>query len=198
MAAVDVNRIFQYAMEDKVEELQAEILEDGVLKKEIKLRNLGLSGPLLARLLRDACGHNATSVVRFLASTVDKHMLNHQGYYSLPSSPGPYIEPYGCALHAAVNRGSAKCLQYLLDAGADTYVTDRYGRTPLHHASERGHIDCMRHLLDSKANPYQRDADKRTPLHYATIENKADCVLHLLRAGANPDQEDKAGYGTDI
>ena len=41
---------------------------------------------LQAKLLKDACSHKATSVVKFLASTVDKHMLNHQGYYSLPLS----------------------------------------------------------------------------------------------------------------
>ena len=31
---------------------------------------------------------------------------------------------YGSALHAAANGGSAKCLQYLLDAGAYPNVTD--------------------------------------------------------------------------
>ena len=32
---------------------------------------------------------------------------------------------YGSALHAAANRGSVKCLQYLLDADAAPNVTDR-------------------------------------------------------------------------
>ncbi|XP_065193041.1 ankyrin repeat domain-containing protein 23-like [Sycon ciliatum] len=195
MAPVNVERILLYAWQDRVEDLKAEILEGGVLKEEVKLQKDDIGGPFLALLLKSACFHNATSVVKFLASTVDKHMLNHHGHYRIPHSIRKY---HGSALHAAVDRRSAKCLQYLLDAGADPNVTDEYGKTPLHYASELGHIDCMRHLLDSKANPNQPDKDKRTPLHYATIENKADCVLHLLQAGANPDQGDKAGYGTAI
>ena len=54
MAAVNVKRIFQYAREDKVEELQAEILEDGVLKEEIKF-NFDWSGPLLVCRTLELC-----------------------------------------------------------------------------------------------------------------------------------------------
>ncbi|XP_065193071.1 uncharacterized protein LOC135824268 [Sycon ciliatum] len=192
MAAVNDSQILRYAREDKVEAFKAEILEGGVLKKEIKLRKTRYGDPLLARFLKDACSHNATSVVKFLASTVDKYLVNHEGHYSYPLPTGSTIT-YGSALHAAGNQGSVNCVQYLLDAGADPNVTDRLGKTPLHYASERGRTGCMRHLLDSKANPNQPDNDKRTPLHYATIENKADCVLHLLQAGANPDQGDERG-----
>ncbi|XP_065193048.1 ankyrin repeat, PH and SEC7 domain containing protein secG-like [Sycon ciliatum] len=191
MAAVNVERIYRYAREDKVEELKAEILEDGVLKEEIKCHTGTRGDPLLARLLKDACSHNATSVVKFLASTVDKHMLNHLGYYSFTLSTGVLIEHYGCALHEAVDRHSVKCLQYLLDAGADTNVTDHRGKTPLHFASERGHIDCMRHLLDSKANPNQPDERGKTPLQYASELGHIDCMRHLLDSKANPNQPDK-------
>ena len=56
MAWVNVDRILRYARGDEVEELQAEILEDGVLKEEIKFRTDDWSGgPLLVCRTLELC-----------------------------------------------------------------------------------------------------------------------------------------------
>ncbi|XP_065193843.1 ankyrin repeat and SOCS box protein 13-like [Sycon ciliatum] len=155
MAPVIGSQVLRYARQDNLEDLKAKILEGGVFKEEVKLHKDGNDNPLLAMLLKDACSHKATSVVKFLASTVDKHMLNHQGYYSLPTVST--IPHYGSALHAAVSRGSVDCLRYLLDAGAHTNVTDLNRRTPLHDATMKNQADCVLHLLQAGANPDERD-----------------------------------------
>ncbi|XP_065194179.1 uncharacterized protein LOC135825370 [Sycon ciliatum] len=124
MAAVNVSKLLRYTWEDKVEDLKAAIVEGGVLKKEIKLQKDARGDPLLATLLRIACNMNATSVVKFLASIVDRNVLNCAGEVRWRAHTGQYKTVYGSALHAATDRGSVKCLQYLLDAGADTNVTD--------------------------------------------------------------------------
>ena len=55
MAALRVDWILWYAKEDKVEELQAEILEDGVLKEEIKFQPDAWREPLLVCRTLELC-----------------------------------------------------------------------------------------------------------------------------------------------
>ena len=40
----------------------------------------------------------------------------------------------------------------LLDAGADVYVSDRNGQTPVHEASEKGRVDAVGALMRAGAN----------------------------------------------
>jgi len=51
----------------------------------------------------------------------------------------------------ASRRGYVAVVELLLDAGADTDIQDKKGRTALMFAADRGHIDTVRRLVDTGA-----------------------------------------------
>jgi ankyrin repeat protein len=79
-----------------------------------------------------------------------------------------------------------RCVQLLLEAGADPGQAARDGMTPLHAGSEGGSVACVEALLAAGAALEAADAAGRTPLAGAAAGRSPHprCVLHLLARGA--------------
>ena len=80
----------------------------------------------------------------------------------------------------AAKLGYDDVLEAVLDAGADTSVQDRDGRTALHHAGSEGNTSCTSLLLLRGAPPCIQDLSGETPLHLAChFGRKLDVTLML-------------------
>jgi len=100
-------------------------------------------------------------------------------------------------LGAASLNGSLKCVQLLLEAGAETdkghkdkdQGTTDNGATPLYIAALQGHLEVVRFLLESGANKDQGTTDNgATPLYIAALQGHLEVVRFLVASGANKDQ----------
>ncbi|XP_035773671.1 transient receptor potential channel pyrexia-like [Anopheles albimanus] len=90
------------------------------------------------------------------------------------------------ALHYAVMRNSKRCVEYLLQHGANPNTPQVYTQTPLHVAAALGYADCMALLLAHGADARSQFGQKKiTALHLAASENYLECVRLLVAAGAN-------------
>jgi ankyrin repeat protein len=118
---------------------------------------------------------------------------------------------------------SAKCVEHLIEAGADIHALDAGDRTPLHLAAEAGNVVEARILLANGAwvngcsrshetplhvtasaevaallieNGALLDAENdfgRTPLDRAVCFGRVDCVAVLIDAGADIEARDVLG-----
>jgi len=80
--------------------------------------------------------------------------------------------PWACKewepLHLAAQKGLAKMMQALVQAGANPNKRDFWGLTPLHYAARSGSTDCVRILLQAGANALARTNNKEIPRDCAT------------------------------
>lgn len=95
----------------------------------------------------------------------------------------------GTALQDAFH-DDPRCLELLLEAGANPNVADNRGFTPLHYASG-GFPDCVRILLHAGANPHAPATTGALPFHVAvagghpaTWDINSMCARALVRGGA--------------
>lgn len=102
------------------------------------------------------------------------------------------------ALMAAVERGSADHVAYLLRAGLDAVAVDVRGRTALHYAA-RGSGDEMEYrdkagfLLRAGATVDVPDNNGETPLIAAVAVSNHNMIDFLLDQGADPKRSNAAG-----
>lgn len=90
------------------------------------------------------------------------------------------------ALHLAVEKNAIKCVQLLLQYGANPNTPEMYTEAPLHIAAEMGFAECLKALLDHGADVRAQMGHKRnTALHLAADDDFVDCIKLLLDAGAN-------------
>jgi len=135
-------------------------------------------GEACARLFEAAEQGDADTVERILAGRPSlADAINDQGTSSL---------------HVAAERGHARVVDVLLDAGLDPNLRDRQGRTPLHRAdSSAAACPATERLLARGAEVNARDDRGWTPLHAAW--NAPAKVQALLRAGADRDATNREG-----
>eukprot|EP00752_Nemacystus_decipiens_P002437 g2294.t1 len=91
------------------------------------------------------------------------------------------------ALHVAAAHGAEGSSRALMFAGADPFLLNSEGNTPLHLAAREGHDGVVSDLLlrvdvDVKGNR------ENTPLHFAAEAGRVSCVSTLLLGGAEKDQ----------
>ncbi|XP_062114644.1 ankyrin repeat domain-containing protein 2A-like [Humulus lupulus] len=75
---------------------------------------------------------------------------------------------------------TVKCVQVLIEFGADVHVENYYKDTPLHCASENGKEECVALLLENGASVTSKNLDDKTPICIARRENH-DHILKLLK-----------------
>src|SRR5262249_39948985 len=119
----------------------------------------------------------------------------------LTSEPRVQYRPTGglTPLLYAARGGCRRCVEALLQAGADIDLPNPDGMTPLMMAIDNSHYELGRYLLDHGANPHTWDWWGRTPL-YVVVNMRGgpdsnpgprepeslDLVHALLNAGVDP------------
>lgn len=88
-------------------------------------------------------------------------------------------------LHAAAVSSNSKCLQVLINAGAD--INKQCGqrgenKTALHFCAELGYESNVQTLLDAQASFTVRDTNELTALDLARRNGHEDCVRTLQAA----------------
>ncbi|KAF8105019.1 hypothetical protein N665_0164s0034 [Sinapis alba] len=133
--------------------------------------------------LHDAC-HSAETM---------ELILNNGGDADLEAENTSGERP----LHYASCNNSLRCVQLLVERGAQVDVLTEAGNTPLLIAIEtRGNVDIVDYLLDHGANPNgQADVDGSTPLHLACkiIYGSTPFVQVLISSGAFVNAVDNVG-----
>uniref|UniRef100_UPI003AAD9DCE serine/threonine-protein phosphatase 6 regulatory ankyrin repeat subunit C isoform X1 n=2 Tax=Centroberyx gerrardi TaxID=166262 RepID=UPI003AAD9DCE len=101
------------------------------------------------------------------------------------------------ALHLAVQRGFARCVEVLLKHQAScTLKEHKHKWTPLHAAAAEGQMDCLLILVNKEETADiidSIDEQGQTALMLAALGSHTDCVHILLEKGAEADAADKKG-----
>ena len=97
------------------------------------------------------------------------------------------------ALDIAAMKGSAECVEALLDAGADPQSKSANGYTSLSWAAANGHSIVVQVILNTGAAFETPDTDGKTPLILAAQLGYEDVVKRLLAAGATLNCVDSKG-----
>ena len=90
------------------------------------------------------------------------------------------------ALVYAIMSGGAKCIDLLIENGADLNIADKEGKTPVMIALEQGRIDLANILIDRGAKLEVKDKDGKTALMLAVKEGELETVKFLIKKGADP------------
>lgn len=97
-------------------------------------------------------------------------------------------------------RCKATVAEYLIQRGAEVFLADNYGRTPLHRAAQSGCETMVQLLLRTRAKHKLDQPDLHlhaTPLHFAvqgySSQGSARVVEILADKGANVNHQDKSG-----
>ncbi|XP_059507652.1 ankyrin repeat domain-containing protein 53 [Stegostoma tigrinum] len=95
-----------------------------------------------------------------------------------------FANPNGWSpIHLILNKEcrfrALKCLQYLLQIGADPNVQTHQGLTPLHQAAEIGLLDCVMALVRAGAKVKAKDSRGHRPIDLAKIYGHHRCARYL-------------------
>ena len=96
----------------------------------------------------------------------------------------------------AAEKGNSKCIDLLLDVGADVNARSSTGETPLLLATKKRYkmsSQALRSLINAGAVVNAIDRDQNTALHFAASVDHFDAVKVLLLAGAHVNKVDKTG-----
>ncbi|MCE9506697.1 MAG: ankyrin repeat domain-containing protein [Alphaproteobacteria bacterium] len=133
--------------------------------------------------LEDAVSFNKPEMVDLLA--------RHGGYV-----PGAAINGWSL-LHRACEKGRARTVEVLLNAGANCNETTENGSTPLLIAVVRGHTEVVKVLLQFQAaletmNEHfvKTDAKKRTAFQLAVDRGQAELIEAMIEKGADVNRKD--------
>lgn len=100
------------------------------------------------------------------------------------------------ALHHAASARSFDCIQVLMDAGANVFITADQNSTALHLAAGSSSVRgrrCMEMLLHAGLSLDEKNDDDWNVLHFAAYSGHPKTVEHLLQEGFDPSAEDTSG-----
>ncbi|KAL2178339.1 ankyrin repeat-containing domain protein [Thermothelomyces heterothallicus CBS 202.75] len=86
------------------------------------------------------------------------------------------------AVHEASLYGYNKCVEALLEHGADPDIADKLKRTALHTAARKGHTETVRVLLRFTKQPSLLDRQSWSPLFCACLSKDEESALLILDA----------------
>ena len=94
---------------------------------------------------------------------------------------------------------NALCVKYLVEAGADLDVLDKFGSTALMNAAEAGVFNSVKYLTERMSVPSRNQAryDGTTALTIAASNNSSEhtsCLKCLVEAGADVNVQNEPGY----
>ncbi|MDP9242584.1 MAG: ankyrin repeat domain-containing protein [Actinomycetota bacterium] len=125
-------------------------------------------------------GFSALHLAAFFAQpSVAQLLVDRDADVNVEADNSSHVQP----LHSAVAGRDVRCVQILLDAGANVDGRQHGGWTALMAASEHGDLEVVRSLLAVGADPSLRSDDGRSSLDFAEAEGHAE-VLSALRAAA--------------
>ncbi len=84
-----------------------------------------------------------------------------------------------------------RCVELLINAGADIDAKDDDDWTPLHSAAAYGNVNCLEALLANGAGVNAEEKNDYSPLHIAALNGKINCLEVLLANGADANAEDE-------
>ncbi|KAF7227721.1 ankyrin repeat and SOCS box protein 12 [Nothobranchius furzeri] len=136
----------------------------------------------LCRALNNAVSSDDVSLLSQLLS-----QENYRMYMNTPSGWGVPVTP----LRAAAALGHLRCLELLLEHGAEVDVLDVKAQTPLFTAVSGKHLDCVVALLKAGADPNGSQYNNCSPVLTAAREGDVDVLRELLLFGAKVDVRPK-------
>ena len=95
------------------------------------------------------------------------------------------------ALKLAARKGLERCVEILLNHGADPNIPDNESYLPLHNAV--GNQDVVKLLINPTININSKTQEEETPLYLAVDHGSVDCAFILLEHGADPNIANKEG-----
>ncbi len=96
-------------------------------------------------------------------------------------------------LHHAVFRGNVEICKILINAGANVYVCDKFGKTPLHFAIQKGYSEIANMILDvSHPLDYPKIA-KLTLMQTAATNGHPGLIRRLAKMGTNVNDRNSIG-----
>ncbi|XP_068439819.1 ankyrin repeat and SOCS box protein 12b [Clinocottus analis] len=136
-----------------------------------------------SRALNDAVGaDDVTLLCELLSQERYRRSVNARSGWGVPVTP----------LRSAAALGHLRCLELLLEHGAQVDSLDVKAQTPLFTAVSGKHLDCVVALLKAGADPNGSQHNNCSPLLTAAREGDVAVLRELLRFGAEVDARARA------
>ncbi|KAM9795242.1 ankyrin repeat and SOCS box protein 12-like [Neosynchiropus ocellatus] len=134
------------------------------------------------RALNSAVGADDVPLLsELLSQEAYRRSINARSGWGIPVTP----------LRTAAALGHLRCLELLLEHGAEVDSLDVKAQTPLFTAVSGKHLDCVAALLKAGADPNGSQHNNCSPVLTAAREGDLDILRELLRSGAEVDVRPK-------
>ncbi|XP_061581755.1 ankyrin repeat and SOCS box protein 12b [Cololabis saira] len=127
------------------------------------------------------CRDDVTVLAELLSQESYRRCINVRSGWGVPVTP----------LRTAAAHGHLRCLELLLEHGAEIDSLDVKAQTPLFTAVSGKHLDCVVALLAAGADPNGSPHNNCSPVLTAAREGDVDVLRELLRFGAEVDVRPK-------
>ncbi|CAJ1058247.1 ankyrin repeat and SOCS box protein 12-like [Xyrichtys novacula] len=124
---------------------------------------------------------DVTLLAELLSQESYRRSINARSGWGVPVTP----------LRTAAALGHLRCLELLLEHGAEVDSLDVKAQTPLFTAVSGKHFDCVVALLKAGADPNGSQYNNCSPVLTAAREGDLDILRELLRFGAEVDVKPK-------
>lgn len=124
---------------------------------------------------------NVALLAELLSQESYRRSINARSGWGVPVTP----------LRTAAALGHLRCLELLLEHGAEIDSLDVKAQTPLFTAVSGKHLDCVVALLKAGADPNGSQYNNCSPVLTAAREGDVDVLRELLRFGAEVDVRPK-------